>query len=426
MRFELPTGNEELMAYVPSLMDMLGSRWSNRIDQLDSEQRRSPSLWKIVADYHWLEMAIEDCARIRRGLTDLPEANPSIGAALRFVAGIIEVRNRVSARGQNELDGRLRSGLKSDSGFASLYLEVEIALKLMAAGYDVTFADLEKSGRHDLDFRVGGFVGEVECKSISVDSGRRIRRRDFYRLMAYLEPAIVANERGVPGVVIVTLEGRLSPDEASSARLSAAIGKMLRKGGPRRTTGKGYRVEWRDCGECFDTELPADGQSMYRLCVEVFGANVHVAGALSPRTCLLVMRSERDDDTSKPWLEAMRKAATQLSSDRPGFIVVQFQDVATEDLVLRHLRRRAGMLSYALFGHDGAHHVNATLVCGYGTLVAGKEDYGVPAFGVPNPNPRYPVDSSLAAPFLEGISDADFADALGVPRPQEDISNIPF
>jgi len=338
----------------------------------------------------------------------------------------MEVRNRVSDRAQKELDGRLRDGLNGESGFAGLYLEVETALKLMAAGYDVTFPDLEKSGRHDLDFRTDGFVGEVECKSVSLDSGRRIRRKDFYRLVASMESTLTAHERGGLGIVAVTLSGRLSPNEASFASLRQAVGRVLRKGSPRMIRGRDYRIEWRDWRECFDMPLPVDGRSMYSLCEEVFGRNVHVAGALSASSCLVVMRSEREDDTSKPWLEAMRKAATQLSGSRPGFVVVQLNDLSTEDLLLRHLRRKAGVLSYALFDHYGAGHVNATQVCGYGALVVGKEEYGTPAFGVPNPNPKYSVDSSLAVPFLQGMSDADFADALGVARPDENISNIPI
>ena len=171
---------------------------------------------------------------------------------------------------------------------------------------------------------------------------------------------------------------------------------------PPTTRGKGYRVEWRDFRACFETPPPVDRRSMYRMCEKAFGLGVHVAGELSPSRCLVVMRSESEDDTSKPWLEAMRKAATQLSGNRPGFIVVQFQDVATEDLLLRHLRRRAGILSYALYGHYGADHVNATQVCGNGAVVPGTEDAGTPAFSVPNPKPRFPLNPSLALPFLGG------------------------
>ncbi len=53
----------------------------------------------------------------------------------------------------------------------------------------------------------------------------------------------------------------------------------------------------------------------------------------------------------KALLTAMLKAITQLSGKRPGFIAVQRNDVKKEDLVEHHLQHRAGILSYALFGH---------------------------------------------------------------------------
>ena len=140
----------------------------------------------------------------------------------------------------------------------------------------------------------------------------------------------------------------------------------------------------------------------------------------------MVMHCEREDDTSKPWLDAMRKAASQFSGHHPGFIAVQFQDITAADLMLPHPRRRAGILSYALFGHYGADHVNATYVCGF-TAVVDKEGHrGTPAFAIPNPKPRFPIDFGQAAPFLVGISDVDFAAAIGAPLPQPNISYIPF
>ena len=68
------------MAYMsPHMMDVVGSRWSKRIHQLDSEQRRSPYLWKIVADYHWLEIVIDDCARTLERQAEAPEPNALMG-----------------------------------------------------------------------------------------------------------------------------------------------------------------------------------------------------------------------------------------------------------------------------------------------------------------------------------------------------------
>ena len=138
------------------------------------------------------------------------------------------------------------------------------------------------------------------------------------------------------------------------------------------------------------------------------------------------MRSERLDDTSQPWLEAMRKASTQFSGRRPGFIAMQFQDIAAADLMLPHLRRRAGILSYALFGHYGASHVNATYVCGYSAGVARNGQFGVPAFAVPNPAPKYPLDPHEVSPFFVHIPDADFAEAIGAPLPAPNISSLPL
>ncbi len=61
---------------------------------------------------------------------------------------------------------------------------------------------------------------------------------------------------------------------------------------------------------------------------------------------------------------------------------------------------------------------------GYDTLVADQEEYGTPAFVVPNPRTRFPINRTLAPCFLEGISDVDFADALNVSPPTSNISNV--
>jgi hypothetical protein len=77
-----------------------------------------------------------------------------------------------------------------------------------------------------------------------------------------------------------------------------------------------------------------DQHAFYKACVAAYGENVHVAGPMPEAgRCLVVMRSEMEDDTSKAWLEAMEKAATQFSGSRPGFIAVQFNDLATDELM---------------------------------------------------------------------------------------------
>ena len=296
----------------------------------------------------------------------------------------------------------------------------------MAAGYEVRFPDLEGNGNYDLEFSRNSFVGELECKSLSADAGHRIHRKDFYRFIQALAPQLKAHvdlER--QEVLTITLAGRLSSNLSIQAELRQATAIMLGPNAPFSMRGSVFRIERQVYQECLGTAPYNDERAFYRSCEETFGPNLHIAGGLTGTGgCLVVMRSECEDDTSKPWLDAMRKAASQFSGRRPSFIAVQFQDITAEDLMLPHFRRRAGILSDALFGHYGADHVNATYICGYAAVVGGRGQFGTPAFGIPNPEPRFPIDPRHAALFLVHISDADFAAATGGPISEPEIKGL--
>ena len=60
----------------------------------------------------------------------------------------------------------------------------------------------------DLVFSRGAFVGEVECKSLSADAGRHIYRKDFYRFMELIAPALATHmDLQRQEVLVITLEG---------------------------------------------------------------------------------------------------------------------------------------------------------------------------------------------------------------------------
>lgn len=430
MRFDVPSDIVSLAAYLPSFLAIVGEvRWFKRAQQLDTEQRSSPFLWKIVRDYHWLEMAISYQSDVLSNEDHIPQdiADPLDFAALRFVAGVVEVHARLSERGQSQLEGRLRDGLKAESGLASLYLEIDLALRILSEGYDVDFPDMEGVAQHDLKFSQAGFVGEIECKSLSADAGRRIHRKDFYRFMEGLAPALVAfgkHER--PEFLVITLKDRLLPDVSKQSRLRCAAVDLLGDKAPSAYSQHEFRMERRLYSECLDNTPTNDPRAFYEACVKAFGPTPHIAGGLAETGgCFVVMRSEREDDTSKPLLEALRKAASQLTRQRAGFIAVQFQEIAAADLMLPHLRRRAGILSYALFGQYGATHVNGTYFCGFSAAVIRGAQLGIPAFFIPNSEPKFPCNRHDASPFLDHVSDADFATAIGAPRPATSISSLP-
>jgi hypothetical protein len=431
MRFEPKTDLESLASALPRFVDLVGAkRWWKRADQLGIDQRSSPYMWKIVADYHWLEMALSHHSDVlgKEGRLNSNLITPEDLAALCFASDVVEVHSRLPRTAQARLEGSLRDALNAESGFSALYLEIDMAMKLMAEKYDVTFTDLEASASFDMVFSRGAFSGEVECKSISVDAGRPIHRKDFCRFIDRLTQRLGAEIAfGRHEVLIVTLENRLSAALSDQDDLAGDASTLLEPGGPSTLNRSSYCIERRPAADFPEILSTLDASSLRDACRRVFGGNAHVAGGLSDTGgCLFVVASRREDDTSKPWLEAMRYAASQLSQKRPGFIAVQFQDLAASDLMSPHLRRRAGLLSLALFSHYGARHVNATYTCGYGAVVHRNNQLGAPAFAVPKPDPAFALSPAAASPFLVSLTDEEYAEALGSPLPQANISKIKF
>ena len=211
--------------------------------------------------------------------------------------------------------------------------------------------------------------------------------------MEALSPALEA-QRALhrPELLLITLDGRLSSSIPDQAALRAATRTVLEDRARTTLGGHGFKLERRDFDAAHFRASISDTKAFYSACSATFGPNAHVAGGLTQDAgCLVVMRCKREDDTSKPMLEAMRKASVQFSGQRPAFIAIQIHGIEPADLMLPHIRRRAGVLSYALYDHYGSSHVNATYFTGFGAVGASHGIVGTPAFAIPNPKPAFPV-----------------------------------
>ena len=243
------------------------------------------------------------------------------------------------------------------------------------------------------------------------------------KAMTAMTPAYATQiERGKREILLMNLADRLPANVVAQKQLRHAVTGMLLNDDVDEICQDAFKISRLS----FDDELSgistSDQGELNAACQKRFGANCHAAGAMTADAgCLVVMRSEKEDDTSKPLLEAMRKAASQFSGDRPAFITVQFDDISPAELMLPNVRRRAGLLSYALFLHYGADHVNATCFSGFDGMVEHQGNVGTPSFCAPNREPKYPLGASEAPTFLRHISDQEFADVIGAPLPANNI-----
>ena len=405
-------------------------RWRKRAVQLGAEAISSPFKSKIVDDYHWLELALSAQMIVHETVGKLETELLSIEAirALYFAQTSVEVHRRLSSYGRNVLEGRIRDALKSDVGFSPLYLEMAVARRLFAAKFEVEFSDMEAIAEFDFRFWKGNAHGEVECKSLSCDAGRKIHRKDFYRFIDAVGELTASRAfSGRKEIMLVTLEDRLPVEERQQNTLRQAAIEFLSDNAPPRLNGEFFTMTREEYDSRLEQAASFGEREFYRVCRDLYGDNCHVAGSITPHgVSLVIVRSRREDDHSYPMLEAMKKASKQFSGTRPGFIVMQFDDIEPADLLLRHMRRRCGILSYSLFRRVYATHVAATCFTAYRGLVVSDQGLAEPAFVVPNPEPSYPVAPQDYLPFLDHIPDAEFAQLLGQPPPVDSISYIPF
>ena len=332
-------------------------------------------------------------------------------AALLFAGMTVETHKHLTTTGQKNLVGRLRDGLKAN--FAGPYLELQVALGLLDEGFDIEFPDLEGEATYDIRFQNGEIVGEVECKSLSADAGRKIHRKDFYRFIDAIGPRIMEYAKNsIRSVLVITLNDRMLPDVESQRVLRTATSRVLTEANLTQLSGPNFVVE----REPYERRLAntdfIESKELYAACSKAFGPNCHAAGVMSETGgCLVVVRSRREDDPSKPQLEALKKATSQLTGNHPGFIALQFEDIEPPDLTLPHLRRRAAILANVVFHSNDSSHLAAVYHTAYGGLHSAGALLAKPAFVFWNPRWDRSTDG---LPFRAGMSNSEFALRLGV------------
>lgn len=429
MNFKTIIDPSQFSIYLPQFIELVGAeRWKRRITNLYRDVESSPYLWKIATDYHWLELCLgyQQASLNRKGAVLTEEWREPDIAALCFASAIVRIHEQLPGSSQKQIVGRLRDCLKAHSGFASLYLEIDVAIKLMDAGYDVSFPDLDGTSNFDVEFARDKICGEIECKSLSVDAGRQIHRRDFYRLiervrLAQVEVSYSCSRK----IVLVNLKGRLDADDSTQEQLSLAISECMYAGDMSSTKYDGFVVKELRYEDYLGDITLTDKESFQAKCQLVFGQNAHISGGFGESgDCLIVVKSDQEDDTSKPWLDAMRKGASQLSRNKPSLLVMQFQDIESKDLLKAHLRRRAAILSAALYNDYKQAHVNGVVISGYRSFTAVENGIGNFGFAILNPEPEHSLPLGVPEPFLKNMESEAYAMAIGAPLPPEDLNYI--
>lgn len=319
------------------------SAWTKRLDKVRGIIG-DPFKLAFHGDDYPLERAM---LAVRLSLTrrhGLPSPETSeLYQLYAFIANCMAVHERLSQPARDILVGRLHDALRSDTGFAPLAFEMMVVGSLARKGCLIGFSDFETPGGFDFLVDSGGLTMEIECKSITEDIGRRVKRAAAHALFAAVRNPVHSALRSLPqGLIVrVMLTESLSRERGVQDRIAAAIVRAVLERSGQEEPGLAsveiisFAMEASPFG-------PAPRAEVEQSLVEEFvfartGERnrevMAIYGARSPAVVLVLASSKKDRDIHD-WLREARDAvSSQFSRQRPAVLCVHLWGITNEQLL---------------------------------------------------------------------------------------------
>ena len=134
----------------------------------------SPALLALYLDRYFLHIYCHTIANGPRAF----QIDASDAGAVRvasFIAGVNRMRTCLSAPAASRFKSNILGLLRPDRDIRQLEHEVRTFVHLGQKKVTTTLADLEQLGQHDMSCKLEGRVFEVECKTVTEDTGEQIK-----------------------------------------------------------------------------------------------------------------------------------------------------------------------------------------------------------------------------------------------------------
>jgi hypothetical protein len=260
-------------------------------------------------------------------------------------------------------EGRLRDAVSGANGARPFAYEINIATHLMQKGWDVDFVDYSGAARFDFLARRGTAEIEVECKTTSNDTGRKIHRQEVNRLADLLLPVReqLAEHRGCHRI-LVTVPDRLgkSNEELSGIVSTVAAAAQQRASASNDLVRVDYTYEALDSWPEPDRE-PDAALAFFE---ERFGLrNSHLLfhGRSGFSVAAVMITSARADSVVDTISDQAKEAAKQCSGTRPALIALHLVDqISRSDLQnMLHTSNGLHTITHAVFKGTNRLHVDS-------------------------------------------------------------------
>ncbi len=340
---------------------LIGAQVDNLVRRYARHEISNPLLGDHFRKNYDLEFALAEARKYRKQTGRLPKGQ-DYHAVYGFLVAARRIHSRLPPSARNPFEGRLRYALNSDQGARPFAYEIGVAVHLMSKGWDVEFIDYAGVGQFDFLASRGGIEIEVECKTTSGDTGRKIHRRELNRLADLILPATAQLvDGGGNHLLRITLPDRLEKsDEAVCSVASAVIEAAAKR---REVTAASAHVAY--SVDHSGRWPPLDGgRTMLNFFERRFGiknAPMFFHGRPGAGIVAVAIASAKADKVIRAISDEAKSAAKQCSGTRPAFVALHLVDELNDAELEAMLSTQNGMHAIAreTFGSGKRSHVDS-------------------------------------------------------------------
>lgn len=318
------------------------SHWLGREKRIKEEIRGAPYLREYLQAQNDVALALTRCSSLADRYGQIPpEAinDRSLYPAFRLAAQMLSLMSSNPKR-TRQIARRIHGAFKNPDEMRAIQFELGIATHFIRRGHAVAWPEMTGMETFDLlatDLGVDGL--EIECKSASIDKGRKVHRREALECLDAVREQLEKTSRNLHSglSVVLTIPNRLPTEYRARTELYSRIGSIVMEGKPA-TLLDGSDVRISDFDIRSYPRLGPEMTPQVRLDVDkITGTSnreVMILGRRNGGALVFVLQSAKEDSFLSYVFDAVDYAARrQLSAKRGGVVLVGLDGITPDQLV---------------------------------------------------------------------------------------------
>jgi hypothetical protein len=398
MRINVDADRKDIELAINWMGGLIGTAIDKRVAAFEKQERNNLFLTTYFRENFPLEFALAKARKYRKNTGHLPKGE-QYDQLYSFAVATHRIHAALPAETKRPFEGRLHDAVNGAYGARPFAYEISIATHLMRKNWDVQLADYSGTERFDFLARLGASEIEVECKTTSGDTGRKIHRQEANRL-ADLALATQQRLADIPGCHLIRLiiANRLGKAKEDLARIASVISTAAES----RTKASNDLAEAEYVLDDLDTWPEPDGSfDVQDFFQSRFGlANPHLVlhGRPGFSVVVVAITSARADSVVKAITDQAKDAADQCTGTRPALIALHLIDPIDPSKLAAMLKTANGMHAIAGSVFEGSKrlHVDSiafTVPQQTQMGADGSKSVSGPVLVLNNPHPQFPSDA---------------------------------